>query len=495
MKKIIYTPKRLFHMGSTPPWATIPKTKIYSARLMTDYKSLIFLYNLYSYFVLSEGSNLKMESKMAEDDSKGIVSAVNGETSSDGNEAVKKEEDVCEVKNIAENFEAEVEKGMHSKSPVAYASMDKVEMSGVKVENSTSILNGSAGIQVGDFEKAMAVDNGCHVIDAKSSKCSSTNEHVSNATKSVTQDKQICGQSRITMGRFSDETKDNNKAEGVPEVLDFIEQDHQVARFQEMARLNGIKVGESTVCDTREVSGDSDAEYTDSGCGVNLQQSNFYPAVDIDPKIAKFQELAWLNGIKVGMKSLRTPSISSVSSCDSSDDQSNPQVVEKWPTTNNPHCIDSFLEAAERNGIKVSKRNFSKCINNNCSLGTPSANVSVEASSQTDLAVTVDCQCQTQDSYNEISGKSEGLQDGIAVSITKEAIEEEYLLWKFDDNVCSTTKLCYKDLYFCERRNREQLTARLRDERDGTTRTKGNNKAITDELREELNLKSKECEV
>ena len=471
---------------------------------MTGYKSLIFLFNLYSFFALSEGSNLKMESEKAEKHSKETVSAVNGEISSDDDETVNKEEGVCEVKNIAESFEAEVVKGMHSKSPVAYVSMDEAEMSGVKVENSTSIVKGSAGIQVDDFEEVMAVDNPCHVINAKSSKCSSTNEHVSNATKSVTQDKQICGQSRITMGRFSNGTNDSiNKAEGVVEVLDFIEQDHQVARFQEMARLNGIKVGENAVCDTREVSRDSVTEYTDSGCGMNLQQSNCYHAVDIDPKIAKFQELAWLNGIKVGIKSLRTPSISSVSSCDSSDDQSNPQVVEKWPTTNNPHCIDSFLEAAERNGIKVSKRNFSeetplnfmnKCINNNCSLATPSANVSVEASSQTDLAATVDCQCQTQDSYNEISGNSEGLQDGIAVSVTKEALEEEYLLWKFDDNVSSTTKLCYKDLYFHERRNREQLTASLR-ERGGTSSTKGNNKAITDELREELNLKSKECEV
>ena len=476
---------------------------------MTDYKSLIFLYNLYSYFALSEGSNLKIESEKAEMDSNKTLSALNEEPSSiSSDEAVNKEEDVCEVKNFAENLKAEVKKGMHSKSPVAYISMDKAEMSGIKVENSTSVVKGSAGNHSGDSEKEMAADNCCHVIYSKSSKCSSTNELVSNTLESMTEDKRICSQSRIAVGRFSDETNDeeeteNNKAEGVPEVLDVIEQDHQVARFQEMARLNGIKVGEGTACNTREVSGDSCTEYTDSGCGMNLQHSNFDPAVDIDPKIARFQELAWLNGIKVGMKSSRTPSISSVSSCDSTDDQSNPQLVEKWPIICNPHCSDSFQEAATRNGIKLSKMNFSKgkpfmskCIDNNCSLATPCAKVSIEASSQTEVTVMGGCQCQKQDSYNEVSGKSEGVHFSIAVSDTNEVLEEDYLLWKYDDNVLEDeTKLCYKDLYFHERKKREQLTASLRDEKGGIVSTKHNQKIITDELREELNLKSKECEV
>ena len=285
-----------------------------------------------------------------------------------------------------------------------------------------------------------------------------------------------------------EELTESVEADDFTDVFNFTQQDAQIARFQEMARLNGIKVGGSN-----RPFGDSCSENVESVLVQNPQESEYYLAMEsemtlleTDPQIARFQELAQMNGIKVN--SSRSSPYSSVSTANSDD--------HFWTSGNGNYSIeiqspdmkvDIFEQLAKRNGIKVGKKTVPK--------GTPvttNAIVLSEASTQTGVPIVADCHSQTCEEDNNILRQNAGVQ----VSATKEAFEEEYFLWKLDDNAADNkAELCYKDLYFDERRAREELSASLQNEKDISASIRHNHKRAMDELKEELSSKTEESEV
>ena len=452
-----------------------------------------------------------------------MLSAVNKEPT------VDTEEDVSEIEKFAKLFVAEVQNEMDFNMANDDYLKKKAGKSDIRVKDSTDLVKrSSCSNQSGDFEETICVNSNYCVVDSKSSeRLPAINDHVSKATNKTTiEDAQIAAfqniasQKGIKVGMVSNEINCNdyyssedagdsvsvskvNKAKVVSEALDLTEQDLKIARFQEMARLNGIKVGGGEV-DTngRKISSNSCPEYFDSGSGESSQQNECYLDAERDPQIVRFQELAWMNGIKVGTTSAPSSSYSSLLSCDS-DDQSSSQSVDKWPIMVQ-NCLDwksdAFQEATERIGIKVGKNTchketsaIAKSVTNAYSVVAPFASASAEASTQTEVAVHLDCHTQTQDNDSEISRLSTGVQ----VSATKEAFQEEHLLWKLDDDnkVEAKAALCYKDLYLIESKKAEKLGADLQDKKDLLLSLRHNHKTVMDEMKEELNAKLKECEV
>ena len=342
-------------------------------------------------------------------------------------------------------------------------------------------------------------------LSVTSSESMATMDSLSMGTTSLIEDAQITAFEEIArlkgikVGRVSnnassstdpwkEELTESVEADDFTDVFNFTQQDAQIARFREMARLNGIKVGGSN-----RPLGDFCSENVESVLVENPQESVYYLAMEpemtlleTDPQIARFQELAQMNGIKVN--SSRSSPYSSVSTANSDDHFCTPANGNYSIEIQSPDMkADIFEQLAKRNGIKVGKKTVPK--------GTPvttNAIVLSEASTQTELPIVVDCHSQTCEEDNKILRQNAEVQ----VSAAKEAFEEEYFLWKLDDNAADNeAELCYKDLYFDERRAREELSASLQNEKDISASVRHNHKRAMDELREELSSKTEESEV
>ena len=282
-------------------------------------------------------------------------------------------------------------------------------------------------------------------------------------------------------------------AESVADTQD--DQDAQIAKFQEMARLSGIKVGDGN---PSKNSGDSSLEQLEFIMDENAQGSDYYTdmytcpyELDPDPQIALFQEIARLKGIKVSNSR-------SSSHCSSppvpSEDLFFPQE-DMFDLPAKQSVVTKrgvFEELAKRNGIKVGKSTETpvgakKC-HNDCVATSPVTSVT-QASTQTDVTVVFDRCCQT--------GMETNKTIGVQVSASKEAFEEEYLLWKLDDKATEDegVDLCYKDLYLDEKKLREELNTCLQNEKDVSANARHNHKRVMDQLKEELSGKSEEVEV
>lgn len=287
------------------------------------------------------------------------------------------------------------------------------------------------------------------------------------------------------------------------EAEEFAEYDEQIARFQEMARLNGIKVGDINT--RKQLSSDSFSEYIEPVMTENVLESEYYTdmclytyPIEQDPQIARFQELARLNGIKVNNS--RSSSYSSVSTTNSEDYLCYPED-EIFSVA--MHSLDKkgdiFEELAKRNGIKVGKKvvpSDSPIVKtssiNGCGAVPLFGSVFSQASTQTEVKIVMDGCSQTREEDHGILKQTAGVQ----VSATKEAFGEEYLLWKLDDNASEDdVELCYKELYFDERKAREGLSSSLQNEKDVSANARHNHKRVMDQLKEELSSKSEEIEV
>ena len=344
----------------------------------------------------------------------------------------------------------------------------------------------------------------------------STANHLSKVTTSSTEDPQIAVFQEIArlkgikVGKVPNETclgidtagqvtEHIEDVEDFIDVLDLTEEDEQIARFQEMARLNGIKVGGKS-------GGWISADY----CSESLmtdnadESSEYYTDMDLypyepDPQIAKFQELARLSGIRVN--SSQSSSYSSVSTANS-EEHLCALGDGIYPTFMAMHSVDTkgdiFEELAKRNGIKVGKKTVpseaavvkksSAC---DCSAHSLFASVCSQASTQTEVTVVVDCFSQTSEEDCGILKQTTGVQ----VSATKEAFETEYLVWKLDENASEdVADLSYKELYFDERKAREELSVSLQNEKDVSASARHNHKRVMDQLKEELSSKAEENE-
>ena len=301
----------------------------------------------------------------------------------------------------------------------------------------------------------------------------------------------------------SDTSPCDGQLTAIIEAEEFAEYDEQIARFQEMARLNGIKVGDSNT--RKQLSSDSFSEYIEPVMTENVLESEYYTdmclytyPIEQDPQIARFQELARLNGIKVNNS--RSSSYSSVSTTNSEDHLCYPED-EIFSVA--MHSLDKkgdiFEELAKRNGIKVGKKvvpSDSPIVKtssvNGCGAVPLFGSVFSQASTQTEVKIVMDGCSQTREEDHGILKQTAGVQ----VSATKEAFGEEYLLWKLDDNASEDdVELCYKELYFDERKAREGLSSSLQNEKDMSANARHNHKRVMDQLKEELTSKSEEIEV
>ena len=286
------------------------------------------------------------------------------------------------------------------------------------------------------------------------------------------------------------------------------EQDAQISRFEEMAWLNGIKVGKKT---TDRLSA-SCSESSDSVAPENIQENEFYTdtyLLEEDPQIARFQESAWLRGIKVSGKLSNVSSSSSLSPATSDDyliyhpsDDIHEVAEEKKRNT--------FEELARRNGIKIGKPVFPSetlniagvsADNSHCQLygNTPTSVESMKrasfvfnsASTQTEV-ITADCYSQTCEKDHGVVKQSKQVQ----VDALREAFAEEFMMWKLDESAGGDdVELCYKDLYFQEKKAAEELSESLQNEKDVSANTKHNHKRVMEQLKEELSSKTEEIEV
>lgn len=372
----------------------------------------------------------------------------------------------------------------------------------------TSMVEMTANHNSQSFDLTKSTKNGRsseECLNMTSSESMSTVDSVSMDTTYSVEDAQIAAFQEVArlkgikVGRVSNEAKSSTdpckeqrtesvEADDFADVFDFTQQDVQIARFQEMARLNGIKVGGS-----KRFLSDSCSENVESVLVENPQESEYYSAMEsemtlleTDPQIARFQELAQMNGIKVN--SSRSSSYSSVSTANSdvyfcTPGNGNYSIEMQSPDMKG----DIFEQLAKRNGIKVGKKTDPKELP-----VMKNAIVLSEASTQTEVTIVVDCHSQTCEENCNISKQNAGVQ----VSATKEAFEEEYFLWKLDDNaVDDEAELRYKDLYFDERRAREELSGSLQNEKDISASVRHNHKRAVDELKEELSSKTEESEV
>lgn len=286
------------------------------------------------------------------------------------------------------------------------------------------------------------------------------------------------------------------------------EKDAQISRFEEMAWLNGIKVGKTT---TDRLSATC-SESSDSVAPENIQENEFFTdtyLLEEDPQIARFQESAWLRGIKVSGKLSNVSSSSSLSPATSDDylmyhpnDEIREVAEEKKGNT--------FEELARRNGIKIGKLvvptetlNIVGVVADN-SRGQLYGNTatSVESmkrasvvfshtSTQTEV-VTVDCHSQTCEKDHGVLKQSTQVQ----VDALREAFAEEFMMWKLDESAGGDdVELCYRDLYFKEKKVAEELSESLQNEKDVSANTRHNHKRIMEQLKEELSSKTEEIEV
>ena len=288
--------------------------------------------------------------------------------------------------------------------------------------------------------------------------------------------------------------------------LNFAEEDAQIAKFEEMAWLNGIKVGK----DHTERLSDSCSESSESLATDNVQESESwtetYPFEE-DAQIARFQEIARLKGIKVASsgKWSHNSSHSSLSPATSDDYlcHSGDEICQMVEQTKG----DIFEKLAMRNGIKIGKSTvasdtlnlagvsaeYSQVILNGCNAtsSNKTAIVFSEAGTQTEVT-TVDCHSQTCEKDLGLFKQSTEVQ----VDVVREAFEEEFVMWKLDDNAAGdNVEMCYKELYFKERKDREELSESLQNEKDVSANTKHNHKRVMEQLKEELSTKTEETEV
>ena len=285
-------------------------------------------------------------------------------------------------------------------------------------------------------------------------------------------------------------------------------QDPQISRFEEMAWLNGIKVGKKK---TDRLSA-SCSESSDSVALENIQENEFYTDAYLweeDPQIAKFQESAWLRGIKVSGKLSSVSSSSSLSPATSDDYlfyHPSDEIREVAAQTRG----DTFEDLARRNGIKIGKPAFPTeafniaGVSADISHGQPHGNTasSVEymerasiafnhASTQSEV-ITVDCHSQTCEKDHGLIKQSAQVQ----VDAHREAFAEEFMMWKLDESAAGDdVELCYKELYFKEKKAAEELSESLQNEKDVSANTKHNHKRVMEQLKEELGSKSEEIEV
>lgn len=308
----------------------------------------------------------------------------------------------------------------------------------------------------------------------------------------------------------AEKVSENVEAENL-DILNFAEEDAQIARFEEMAWLNGIKVGKD---DTRQR---SDSESIESVATDYVQESECwtetYPFEE-DAQIARFQEIAWLKGIKVKPSSSgkwsNNSSRSSLSPATSNDylchcgDETCPMTAQRKG--------DIFEKLAKRNGIKIGKpivptdklnlagvsaEHPQVPVDGNATSSSDNTATSVkplilsQAGTQTEVT-TVDCHSQTCEKDLGLSKQSAAVQ----VDVVKEAFEEEFVMWKLDENAAGDeVDMCYKELYFKERKEREELSESLQNEKDVSANTKHNHKRMMEQLKEELSSKTEETEV
>lgn len=286
------------------------------------------------------------------------------------------------------------------------------------------------------------------------------------------------------------------------------EQDAQISRFEELAWLNGIKVGKKK---TDRLSA-SCSESSDSVAPENIQENDFCTGTNLleeDPQIARFQESAWLRGIKVSGKLSNASSSSSLSPATSDDYliyHPSDEIREVAAQTKG----NTFEELARRNGIKIGKpvvptETFNIAgVSADYSHGrlhgnTASSVESMErasivfnhASTQTEV-ITVDCHSQTCEKDHGFLKQSTQVQ----VDAFREAFAEEFMMWKLDESAAGDdVELCYKDLYFKEKKAVDELSESLQNEKDVSANTKHNHKRVMEQLKEELNCKTEEIEV
>ena len=284
------------------------------------------------------------------------------------------------------------------------------------------------------------------------------------------------------------------------------EQDAQISRFEEMAWLNGIKVGKKK---SDRLSA-SCSESSDSVVSENIQENEFCTdtyLLEEDPQIARFQESAWLRGIKVsGSNVSSSSSLSPATSDDYLVYYPSDEIREVAAQTKG----NTFEELARRNGIKIGKpvvptETFNIAgVSTNNSHGRLHGNTasSVEsterasivfnhASTQTQVT-TVDCHSQTCEKDHGLLKQSTQVQ----VDAVREAFTEEFIMWKLDESAAGDdVELCYKELYFKEKKAAEELGESLQNEKDVSANTKHNHKRIMEQLKEELSSKTEEIEV
>ena len=286
------------------------------------------------------------------------------------------------------------------------------------------------------------------------------------------------------------------------------EKDAQISRFEEMAWLNGITVGKTT---TDRLSA-SCSESSDSVTLENIQENELLTDTYLfeeDPQIARFQESAWLRGIKVSGKLSNVSSSSSLSPATSDDylmyhpnGEIHEVAAEKKGNT--------FEELAWRNGIKIGKpvvpietlnivgvsadNSHGQLYGNTATSVESMKRASVvvnHASTQTEV-ITIDCPSQTCEKDHGFLKQSTQVQ----VDALREAFAEEFMMWKLDESAGGDdVELCYKDLYFKEKEAAEELSESLQNEKDVSANTKHNHKRVMEQLKEELNSKTEEIEV
>ena len=284
-----------------------------------------------------------------------------------------------------------------------------------------------------------------------------------------------------------------------------------------MAWLNGIKVGKD---DTGRLS-DTCSESIESIVAGNIQESEYWTEtcpLQEDAQIARFQELAKLKGIKVTPRGKwsNNSSGSSLSSASSDEclclsDDETCQVVAQTKG-------DIFEKLAKRNGIKIGKSDVTYALDTlsvagvstdhsvllNVNAPSFSVNTSTsvqypgkasivfsQAGTQTEVTV-VNCESQTCEKDFGLVKQSRGVQ----VDVEKEAFEEEFVMWKLDENAAGDdVEMCYKELYFKERKDRQELSESLQNEKDVFANTKHNHRRVMEQLKEELSSKTEETEV
>lgn len=154
-----------------------------------------------------------------------------------------------------------------------------------------------------------------------------------------------------------------------------------------------------------------------------------------------FEELARKNGIEVGEGSEKA-----VTKC------SHPSLS----------STDKFKELANKNGIKVSR-----AIVAHTGVQTCTKDVAIE--------------------YNNCA---------VQVDAVLEAFEEEFVRWKLEISANEDTEeMSYKNLYFKEHEDKQELQNRLVNEMDLSVRTRRNHKRVIEELKKELDGKGEEMEV